>query len=223
MSDIYTLTLHNQSTDPQWTFAVYTVNPISESSTQLPIAWLTKTLNSGNSVTFEWSLNYQVMFATQGIQSDVQWTESAYQDVDDNSAENAAELGYSQGDYTFELEPGKHSIKPGEVYIDTAGNVPNYSPDTGPSVGLAIIGGVQDVEQSFVPAIAGASGPNLAHTFDLHPTYYIDAGTAEQGVMVDLTTRTKKAEIEFQPGEFSQEWTLTKDNNWVRNKKPALT
>ncbi|MDY0810786.1 hypothetical protein [Kitasatospora purpeofusca] len=218
MGDTYTLTLNNQSTDPDWTFAVYTATNITDSSHQLPVAWLTKKLNSGNTVVFEWTLSYKLTFADQGVQQDVKWTESGSVDADDNAANNAALLDYPNSDYSFTSNPGVHPVKPGYLYIDTTGDVPSYNPDNGPSVGLAISGGEQSKPAKFNPAIAGVSGPSLHHDFELHPTYYVVAGDKEEGTMVDLSTQTNQAKVEYEPGEFSQEWTLNDRNVWVRDK-----
>lgn len=222
MGDKYSLTLHNQSDNSPLTFAVYTINPLEEGSAQqTAVAWLAKSLEKGNSLKFEWTLDYQLMFAAQGVQSDVKWTERGGKDADDNNAdENAAELGWDAQaeDYTFDLAPGAHPVSPGKLYIDTAGNVPHYTPDGGPSVALAIYGGVDSGSPAPQPTIVGSSGPNLHHKFTLHPTYYIDAGSTQQGVMVDLDTVTNMQKVVYAAGVFDADWTLNEQNEWVEGK-----
>jgi hypothetical protein len=72
------------------------------------------------------------------------------------------------------------------------------------------------------PAVAGGSGPNLQHVFDLHPTYYIAASNIIQGTMADMETVTKMQKVEYKPGVYAAAWTLTEQNIWVPGKVPAL-
>jgi hypothetical protein len=215
MGDQYSLTLHNRSPQPNLTFAVYTVPPtngIGEASGTFPIAWLAKKLNEGNDITFTWTLEFTLMYSTMGAQAGAIWTESASLPVnDETSTQNAALLSYPNGDYQFALNPNSHPVTPGYVYLDTAGSVPPYDPIAGPSVALAIATGPA---RTPTPAIAGNSGPNLHHTFILHPTYYIQAGQMVQGEMADLDTVTMGQEVRFAPGLRNTEWTFNPDNSW---------
>ncbi|GAA3162330.1 MULTISPECIES: hypothetical protein [Streptomyces] len=221
MADTYTLTLHNASSQPGLTFAVYTVAPVGNTAGQFPVAWLTKPLNEGNQVTFAWTLDYAVMFATQGGQAGTVWKESSTVDVKDTDAQlNSALLDYQNNDYVFQHNAGAHPVKPGEVYINTSATVPPWTLDAGPSVGLAISGGESGQTPTMAPAIVGNSGPNLVHTFDLHPTYYIDAGNIVQGAMADLDTVTQYQQVTYGSGVFAAEWTLDKSNNWVEGPPP---
>ncbi|MBV9444540.1 MAG: hypothetical protein JO345_01365 [Streptosporangiaceae bacterium] len=208
----YTLTLRNNSTNPSWTFAIYTNAPISNTN-QFALAWLTKRVNSGNSVTFTWELKYSLMFAAQGFKNNVPWTENRSVEVNPNSwDQNAALLSYSGGDYQFQLEPKKQPADPGKVFINTDSTVPSYNSSTGPTVALAIATGDDGTP---TPAIGGTSGPNLLHTFTLHPSYYIQAGDVEQGQMADLDTLNNMQEVTYVAGTYSADWTLNDQNIWV--------
>ncbi|MFD7364633.1 hypothetical protein ACFV4I_00115 [Nocardiopsis alba] len=216
MADTYTLTLHNRSTAPRWTFAVYTVVPVSGSDRLAPVAWLTKTVDSGDSVTFEWTLDHRLVFAAQGIDTGTEWTEAASMPVAAGTHDNAARLGYQSDGHMFTLEPAEaRPATPGRLYVDTDPNVPEYGPIGGPTVGLALSGGERNRPSTFAPAIVGTSGPGLSHVFDLDPTYYIDAGTTRQGTLVDFDAVTGFQKVEFGPGRFSCEWTLDASDTWV--------
>ena len=221
MGQTYTLKLQNNSTD--WVFAVYTMMPtfaLSEGNenagfslaSQFPIAWLAKRVNAGNFVEYEWSLDFSVAYAAQGCQAGAKWRGGKPLDMNPNSeSQNSAKLSYS-GDYRFELSSGAHPVKPDELYIDADATVPQWKPDEGPSVALAIATGSGGTP---TPAIATDSGPNINHMFTLHPEYYIQAGRVEQGVMVDITLVTPHQRVTYSPGVYEASWTLTPSNTWV--------
>jgi hypothetical protein len=219
MADKYSLTLTNNSTNPSWTFAVYTSAPITDSN-QFAVAWQTKKVNQGNSVTFSWELSYSLMFSAQGFKQNVQWTETKSVPVNPNTWEqNAALLSFPDGDYQFTLNPEAHAAQAGEVFLDTDSSVPPYSPSGGPTVALAIATGDDGTP---LPAVGGTSGPNLSHIFTLHPSYFIQAGDIEKGQMADLSTLNNMQPVTFLPGTFSASWTLTKQNIWVPANQPAM-
>lgn len=213
MGDLFSLTLKNESPQPGLTFAVYTViDKFTNVAEAFPMAWLTKRLNQGNTVTFSWTLDYSLMFSEQGAQAGSVWTENGSIDVSDTSQHRNSVLLDFDGDYKFSYNAGSHPVKNGHVYLDTTAQVPRYDPATGPSVALAIATGDAGTP---TPAIAGNSGINLEHTFNIHPTYYIQAGQIEQGQMADLTTTTNLQQVVFEPGVYSARWTLTDNNFWV--------
>ncbi|MDT0270199.1 hypothetical protein RM844_28405 [Streptomyces sp. DSM 44915] len=219
MADVYTLTLHNNSQQPNFSLAVYTVLPVQGTTSTHPLAWLAKPVNHGNTVIWQWTLQYSVKFMTRGCQNGAVWTESRSLDVSPLSAkQNAALLSYPNGDYDFNLAPDTHPVDPGAVYIDTDARIPPWTPANGPSVGLGILAGEQGHDATPVPAIVGDSGPNLQHSFQLHPTYYIQAGSIVQGTMADLATVTRFQEVVFKDGAHAAEWTLNPDNTWTEGK-----
>lgn len=213
MADKYSLTLKNHSSQPGLTFAVYTVVPngIAEPAT-FPVAWLTKALNPGNEITFHWELEFTLMFAAMGAEAGAIWEEMGRIAVsDDSAAENSALLSYQNNDYTLGLNNGAHPVSPGRLYLDSTGAVPEWSANAGPSVALAIATGASNTP---TPAIAGNSGPNLRHTFTLHPTYYVRAGQIEQGQLADMDTVTKGQKVVFDPGVHTASWVFNPDNTW---------
>lgn len=219
--DQFSLTLKNESTTPNLSLVVYTAVPKATNlSSMFALAWLVKRVNTGNSVTYRWTLDYSLMFGTQGVESGAVWSETGTVNVNDSSiAQNTATLGYPNGDYTLALSPGANPVRPGHVFLNTTAQVPPYSAVSGPSVALAIATGDSNTP---TPAVAGGSGPNLQHEFDLHPTYYIAAGNIIQGTMADMDTVTKMQEVEYKPGIFAAAWTLTDQNIWIPGKVPAL-
>jgi len=215
MGDQFQLTLKNESDQPGLTFAVYTViDEVTNSTETFPIAWQTKRINKGNKVTFKWTLDYSLMFSSQGAEAGAIWTENGSIDVRDTSKRhNSALLDYD-GDYLFTYNVGAHPVREGYVYLDATAQVPRFTPAAGPSVALAIAVGDEGTP---TPAVAGNSGINLEHAFAIHPTYYIQAGQIEQGQMADLTTTTSLQKVVFAPGVFEAYWTLTEDNTWIHS------
>jgi hypothetical protein len=214
MGDQFQLTLRNESDQPGLTFAVYTViEQITHATETFPIAWQTKRLNKGNKITFKWTLDYSFMFSTQGAQAGAIWNENGSIDVSDTSKTHNSVLLDYDGDYLFRYNTGAHAVRDGYLYLDTTAQVPKYTQEAGPSVALAIAVGDKGTP---TPAVAGNSGVNLDHAFDVHPTYYIQAGQIEQGQMADMTTTTALQQVVFEPGVYQAFWTLTEDNTWVR-------
>jgi hypothetical protein len=219
MADKYSLTLRNHSTNPSWVFAMYTNAPITDSSRLFAMAWQTKTVNKGNTVTFSWELSYTLMFASQGFKDNVKWVETNQVPANPNTwDQNAALLDFQGGDYTFDLEPQVHPAAADKLFIDTTTTVPPYSANNGPSVALAITTG----DGVAKPAIGGTSGPNLHHTFTLHPSYFIQAGDAEEGQMADLNTLNNMQEVTFVAGSHAADWTLNEQNIWVPTNSMVL-
>jgi hypothetical protein len=217
MGDKYSLKITNKSDNPDFTFGVYTVAPIDEAAGTYPIAWQTKALDKGNSITFSWTLDFALMFSAQGAAHGASWVEEGTPAAvsDDSASTNSAQLGYDQ-DYTLALVDGAHPVAPGRVFLDTTSTVPRWSSDKGPSVALAIA----TADGTPVPAIAGNSGPNLHHMFDLHPTYYLRAGQIEQGVMADLDTVTDGQKVVFVKGARYAAYIFNEDNQWVPDTSP---
>jgi hypothetical protein len=214
----YSLSIDNQSTNPHWTFAVYTDSPITgPSANRFPLAWLTHNLARGSTVTFTWKLQFALTYATQGCVPGAVWQESGSVNVDDSSAEeNSVALSYDTSGqyYSLQLAPNTHRVNPGEVYLDTSATVPPWSQTNGPSVGLSILGGISGGSQTYRPAIAADSGPNLGHVFDLHPTYFIQASNVAQGTMVTLNTLSGLQKVVYPKGTTKSEWIFEEDNKF---------
>ncbi|MGH3416232.1 MAG: hypothetical protein ACRDSS_07185, partial [Actinocrinis sp.] len=212
----YQLTLKNQSSQPGLTFAIYTVTEqIQDANGTFPLAWQAKRLNPGNSLTFTWALEFSLMFSSTGAKAGAVWTENGTVDASDTSnASNSIVLDWN-GDYQIAASPGGHPVKDGYIYLDTTAQIPPWSATAGPSVALAIATG--DTGRP-TPAIAGNSGPNLHHVFDLHPTYYIQAGQVQQGQMADLKTTTSLQKVTFAQGVYEASWILADDNSWRQEK-----
>jgi len=215
--DKYSLKVTNLSDNPNLTFGLYTVAPIDQAAGVYPIAWQTKALNKPNSVTFSWTLDFSLMFSAKGAGDTVPWEEEGVPvDVSDGSAStNSAQLNYDL-DYTLTLVNGAHKVQPGRVFLDTTSAVPRWTDKGGPSVALAIATG----DGKAVPAIAGNSGPNLHHMFDLHPTYYLRAGQFTQGEMADLDTFTDGQKAVFGKGARYAAYIFNEDNVWVPDTSP---
>lgn len=74
------------------------------------------------------------------------------------------------------------------------------------SVGIAMAGAGTFVRQA---------QPNLTLFFQPHPEYWITFGNYEPGEVLNITEITNKQKIEFEPGIFSVNAVLNKDNTWT--------
>jgi len=216
-TETFSLKVTNRSDNPDLTFGLYTVAPIADAHGRFPIAWQAQPLNKGNSITFSWKLEFALLFSAQGSKSGATWVEQGDPVVvsDGSSATNTTQLSFDR-DYNLNLLPSGRPVVPGEVFMETTSTVPHWSQDKGPSVALAIATG----DGKLVPAIAGNSGPNLTHKFDLHPTYYLRAGDITVGVMADLDTVTDGQKVVFAGGSRYAAYIFNEDNEWVPDTSP---
>ncbi|QXJ22692.1 hypothetical protein AGRA3207_003738 [Actinomadura graeca] len=220
MGDTYALTLYNRSPQPSLTFAVFAVMPVKsgqrDASNVYPLVWLACPLNEGNQVTFTWTLDFSLGFARHGCQEDRPWRNEGepFPVRYDDTILNSALLDHPNDDYTFTRPEKAHPIRPPRIYLDTTGLIPPWTLEDGPSVGLAIVGGEQDETPEPTPAIVTDSGPDLLHTFDLDPAYYIHAGQDPARTMVALDTVTTFQQVTF-PTQPCEQWTLDASNNWL--------
>ncbi|GAA3162334.1 MULTISPECIES: hypothetical protein [Streptomyces] len=221
MNDAYSLTLYNRSSQPAFTFAVYVVVTVRsgqrDPSNVYPLVWLAKPLDDGGQVTFQWTLDFSLVYADLGCQENNPWCSSSEAEPVqyDDTARNSMLLDYPNSAYTFTRNPAVHPVKPPEVYIDTTGTVPAWTLPNGPSVGLAVCGGEEDKPLAPIPAIVTDSGPNLCHTFDLSPAYFIHAGQDDANTMIRLDTVKRHQQVNYDPGVYFAQWTLDKANEWI--------
>lgn len=236
MADLYTLTLHNRSQQPGFALAVFAVLPVhtgqpaSESAgadrpgasdVYAPV-WLAKPLDHGQQVVFSWTLDFSVGYAELGCEEDKVWSSAndplpvRWDSNDCQAACNSALLDHPDAVYRLARAENPRPLHGRRTYLDTADGIPPWTPEKGPSVGLALQGGERGDPSSPVPAIVTDSGPNLLHTFDLTPCYHIYAGQdADTGTMIPVDTVARFQQVTFDPGHFTDEWTLNPDNLWA--------
>jgi hypothetical protein len=203
MLNQYSLTVINNSEMSRPTFAVFTVLPSMATNDSVSLAWLTQLINQHNQYRFTWDITWQFAWAAQGIAADYQWNGSGTLAANPLSSSQCAALFDYDGD--FELLPTDGNADGTHLSITDSPRVPR--PSVKPSsVGLTLDG-------KAVCAID--AGPNLLHSFTLHPTYYIDAGNYVNGQMVDVDAVTAFQELAYEGGNTALTATLSPDNTWT--------
>ncbi|MDY0810785.1 hypothetical protein [Kitasatospora purpeofusca] len=232
MAHAYTLTLHNRSPQPDLTFAVFAVLPVNTgqratpalpppkngAANVYPLVWLSKALAQGHRVDFTWTPDFSLAFAGRPCRENHPWradNDEPLPVVWDDTDRNSAVLDRPGSDYTLARSEDPHPLHRPRVFLDTTGSIPPWHPDNGPSVALAAESGELDHRQTPTPAIATDSGPNLLHTFDLAPDYYIHAGQDPAATMLPLDTVTGFHPVPFPGHHRTAEWTLNEANLWV--------
>ena len=64
------------------------------------------------------------------------------------------------------------------------------------------------------PVCVTNAGPNLRHTFTLHPTYFIAVGAYVKGQLLDENSVASFQELPFTSGNFALTATFGQDNTW---------
>ncbi|OPC78667.1 hypothetical protein B4N89_31350 [Embleya scabrispora] len=222
MGDPYFLTIQNNSGQPRLTFAVFAKLDIGTepvASDPFCAAWIVRRIDDGNSYDFKWQLDYSVVFDTKGCDSGVTWEGHGGLPMDPkDSKKSLANFAYD-GDYNFAYG---FNDKPSDynLYVVDDPDIPPFN-EQPVSVGLSIA--LHDgASGAFVPepAVATDGGPNLKHTFILHPTYYVAAGTFVKGQMADVSTVTSYYKIEYTDGVNDIIVTLDNENQW--SQKPQV-
>jgi hypothetical protein len=229
MSDAYSLTITNKSSQPGLQFAVFTQLPSDSGARsrmsgvpgdQFNMAWLVQAIHEGNHYTFSWALEYQIMWAATGYKPGVVWSGGGDIDVDPDDKDQCTVIfDYAGGDW--QLSYDQVSVPtPGKLTVNDTTSIPPY--DEQPStIALAIAGGGTDTGLQPLPAIGDFAGPNMHQIFTLHPTYFVAAGNFKQGQMVDLNNVTNVYPVSYTGGQTDASVYLDDSNKWHTGK--ALT
>ncbi|GAA2577671.1 hypothetical protein GCM10010435_62300 [Winogradskya consettensis] len=210
----YELAITNQS-DQELDFCLYQDNPNISNSKVMSTAWLKKTLAPTSQGKFTWTVDWSFMWDETGTPAPGVSFEVGQTWPADPSASNTWSTPTVGGDqvnltynasndtYTFETGKGQHNPPPqdGILYIYQQNPIPPGQA----SIGLGMSG---------KPVYALQAEPNLHANFDATPVYYITAGTYTEGIVLDVTQITEKAEVQFPTNVFSMTATLTSTNIW---------
>ena len=203
MPTTYELTVTNNSELTSPKFAVFAKLPTSSSYETLHLAWLIQQINEANSYTFTWDISWGLAWASHGAAAGYQWQGGGRLPADPNSSsESLAEFAYN-GD--FQLTPSVGPADGQTLKVVDHPTVPLPS-DKPSSVAVTLDGS---------EVCATNAGPNLTHTFTLHPTYYIDAGDYTKGQMVDSATVSSFQTLEYSGGNTTLAVTFNRDNTWT--------
>ncbi len=198
MSDKYTLSVDVEATITG-NVCVYQQIPNLNDYNILTLAWLSKRVHPSTQVIFEWTIDYNLTWGTQGSFGNGA-TFEASQTVDANlTTLNQIDFDYTDGAYNFGA-PNQNPDGADNLYINQGANV--RSNDALVGVGMSGAG-------TFVVK----SQPNLRVIFHPKPTYYIVFGDFIQGQVMDITELTNSQKIVFN-GTTDKALKLTSQNTW---------
>ena len=112
------------------------------------------------------------------------------------------QITFSQVRDVFNFSEQKAGPRSGSLFVQQDATVPaNVA-----SVGIGMSGA-----GTFVVA----SQPNMENIFTPHPKYWITFGNYIVGQVLDITSITQSAALEFPPSVYSLTATLNPDNRWT--------
>jgi len=193
-------------------FAVYQNDPDLGVANAMVLAWFVQGAHPGQTLYFEWNVDYSVMWSASGLTGGAVKFRIAQEVPCDPSDINRNGLELTQQNDAPLLRPSKFTLgtpRTGSIYVNELSTLP----DSAGMIGLAIGG---------KPAYAAPAVPNRLEVFSPHPNYWITAGTFEAGVALDveeITTRSQQ--IEFDDGIFDLAVNLDRARVWSVSESAA--
>ena len=193
----YTVLAVNNS-ETAWKFFVYQP-PVAG---DLTLAWLASPSipNGGGFTTFYWQTNYQFVWSATGIVEAGKIVTAGGEKNCDPQGSNTTTFAVQDG--TPVLSDPVSGGSEGTLYIFDGSTTPinTYA------VGIGMSGSPTYVENA---------EPSLEHSLTPKPAYYIAAiEEVEQGKIMDTTTITKIAEINFPENVYNMTATFEADDTW---------
>ncbi|WP_202919386.1 hypothetical protein [Saccharothrix deserti] len=176
----------------------------------MSLAWFAKSSHPTTQQTFRWTIDYSFVWSETGtlkpgVFFDASQTWPADPGVVKPStptvAGNQIGFGRPEGAYTFTSAPTP-GAEAGTLYVKQGSDLPLRQA----SVGIGMSG---------AGAFAVQAQPNLNLNFTPHPTYFLAAGTYQQGEVLNVGTITNVLPVEFPPNVYSMTATLNPDNSWT--------
>ncbi len=166
-----------------------------------PVAWKSRNISPGSTLTYQWRKNYAFCWARTGIlQPGISFISSQIINGDLTS-NNRITLTSDSGSYFFKnLTSGG---TPGSMKIDQDVTIPFNDA----AIGLAMEGSAFCAAQAV---------PNQWTSFSPADTkYYITMGTYQLGEVMDISRIENEAEIIFPEGVYSMTATCNADGSWT--------
>ncbi|MEV6607549.1 MULTISPECIES: hypothetical protein [unclassified Kutzneria] len=198
----YTLTVVNNSSHFA-DFCVYQRSPDLGVRDALSLAWLAVPLWPTTVEVFTWQIDYSFVWSQTGVlKPGVRFGASQAWPADpgDTNA-NQVLFDYQQGAFTFQPGAAAGTPQRGGLYVRELADIPA---DTA-SVGIGMSGS---------GTFAVQAQPNENLVFTPHPTYWVAAGTFEQGVALDVEEISNTAQVPFD-STFAMTAVLDARNNWT--------
>jgi hypothetical protein len=193
MSTTYRLQVANNSSAFEQ-FAIYQNDPDLGVSNAMSLAWFVQGAHPGQTLYFEWTVDYSVMWSRSGITGNaVKFVIGQEVPVDPSDTKgNGVDLDYA--DDVPLLRPARFALgtsRSGCIYVNEKSSLPDTSAGM---IGLAVGG---------KPAYAAVAAPNRLEVFSPHLNYWITAGTFEQGVALDAEEISSRSQqIVYDEGVF---------------------
>ena len=186
-------------------FAIYQKDPDLGSPDAMSLAWFVQGAHPGQTLDFNWTIDYSVMWSASGTTGgSVKFVVAQEVPCDPSDVNNnGVELAY-ENDVPL-LRSVKFPLgtpRPGSVYVNQRSNLPVSSG----LIGLGIGG---------QPAYAAPALPNQLTVFTPHPNYWITAGTFEAGDALDVEAISARSQqIEYDDGVYDMSVGFDRARVW---------
>ena len=164
------------------------------------LAWITKTASPDTEITFQWDVDYAVLWSEEETRNGIKITSSEILPADLES-QNEITLTKKDGAYQFINQTTNKSII-GSILIICDNTV---------EANQAIVG----VNISGKGVFTRAANPNMTYQITPQNEYWIDFGSFTEGEILDTETFNKAAEITYPDNVYSMTAILNADNTWT--------
>ena len=202
MSTQYSLTVTNNSTQFQ-DLCIYQKAVDLGVPNALSLAWLTAPAWPNTTVQFTWSLDYSFVWSQTGVlKPGVTFDAQQIAPADpDNLNANQILFDYRNGAFTFTPGSASGTAQLGSLYVRELSTIPTAAATVG--IGMSNAG-----------VFAVQAEPNMNLVFTPHPSYWVSAGTFQQGQVLDIEQITNEQEVDYN-GTFNMTAVLDATNLWT--------
>jgi rhizosphere induced protein len=202
VSTQYSLTVTNNSTQFQ-DLCIYQKAVDLGVPNALSLAWLTAPAWPNTTVQFTWSLDYSFVWSQTGVlKPGVTFDAQQIAPADpDNLNANQILFDYRNGAFTFTPGNASGTAQLGSLYIRELSTIPTAAATVG--IGMSNAG-----------VFAVQAEPNMNLVFTPHPSYWVSAGTFQQGQVLDIEQITNEQEVDYN-GTFNMTAVLDATNLWT--------
>ncbi len=199
MSDNYSLIFVNNSS-MLGDACVYQTDPNINDPNVMSLAWFSKRATPTTRVKFDWTIDYSFVWSETGVLVPGVVFSASQEWAADLSNKNQVQFTKAGGAYSFQNQGT--GPQPGSLYIREDSTIPAKQA----SVGIGMSG---------AGTFAVQAQPNITAIFTPHPKYWISFGNFMAGQVLDITTITSAAAIDFPYAVYSMTAILNPDNTWT--------
>ncbi|ATM95840.1 Uncharacterised protein [Yersinia frederiksenii] len=204
----YSISVLNASGAPA-NVAIYQTYPNLISG--LPLVWLLQTINSGNTNTYNWSIDWALNWGTteQPLAPGVKWSSGGpLQSMNPTASSGNNSMGVTYTNGQFQTKPLAYNnpeVASGSMLVTTDST---FTVTQSQAMSLAVY-------MNSLPAFAMQGKPNGNFLFDTHPTYWICTTDSKQGVAVSGTFVSSPTQFAFADGITSLNFKLNETLQFV--------